>query len=233
MDFFSRWFDKLHNTFVVGGRYKLIFQGLGNTAKITFGALIIGVFIGFMIAVMKYFIDGSKRPGALARALRWSLDAYVSVVRGIPVVVLLLIFYLVIFPSSGGISVAVLTFGINSGAYMAELVRSGLNSIDPGQAEAGYSLGLNRTQTMTRIIAPQALKNILPGIGNEFIALIKETSVAGYVAVIDLTRAGNMIRNNTYDAFNPLLLVALIYLIIVLLLTRLLSAFEKKLKHER
>ncbi len=232
-DSYRLWTAKLYSTFVEKGYYKYIFQGLGNTIRITIGALAIGVFIGFAIAVLKYFIDGQKKRTVAGCIGTFVIDFYVTVVRGIPVVVLLLIFYLVIFPSSGGISVAILTFGINSGAYMAELVRSGLNSVDPGQAEAGYSLGLNRSQTMMRIIAPQALRNILPGIGNEFIALLKETSVAGYVAVVDLTRAGTMIRNNTYDAFNPLMLVALVYLAMVVLLTHLLSRLERKMKHER
>ena len=126
--------------------------------------------------------------------------------------------------------VAIVAFGINSGAYMAELIRSGINAVDKGQMEAGRSLGMSRGQTMFKIILPQAVRYILPAIGNEFIALLKETSVAGYVTIVDLTRAGNLIRNNTHDALNPLLLVALIYLTLVVLLTKLLAVAEKKLE---
>ena len=147
-------------------------------------------------------------------------------------VVLLLIFYFVIFASSAGTVVAILTFGINSGAYMAELIRSGILAVDGGQAEAGRSLGLSRLQTMRQIIFPQAIHYILPAIGNEFIALLKETSVAGYVAVVDLTRAGNLVRNNTYDAVNPLVLVALTYLTLVLVLTAALEHFEKRMRKQ-
>ena len=129
-----------------------------------------------------------------------------------------------------GIVTAIVTFGINSGAYMAELIRSGINAVDKGQMEAGRSLGLSKMQTMGKIILPQAVRYILPAIGNELIALLKETSVAGYVAVVDLTRAGNIIRNTTYDAVNPLLLVALVYLILVVLLTQLLGFVERRLK---
>ena len=156
-------------------------------------------------------------------------DVYVTTIRGIPVVVLLLIFYYLILKSSEGVVVGIVTFGLNSAAYMAELIRSGINAVDIGQLEAGRSLGLSKLQTMRKIIFPQAIKNILPAIGNEFIALLKETSVAGYVAVKDLTRAGNLIRNNTFDAFNPLIAVALIYLFLVILLTKLLGRLERRL----
>jgi ABC-type amino acid transport system permease subunit len=150
------------------------------------------------------------------------------------VTVLLLIFYYIIMRSStNGVLVATITFGINSGAYMAELIRSGINAVDKGQMEAGRCLGLSRLQTMRRIILPQAVRYVLPAVGNEFIALLKETSVAGYVAVVDLTRAGNLVRNNTHDVFNPLMVVALTYLILVLGLTWLLGKVEKHLAKER
>ena len=161
----------------------------------------------------------------------WVMKIYVTAVRGIPVVVLLLIFYFIILRSADGILVAILTFGINSSAYMAELIRSGINAVSHGQMEAGRSLGLSRLQTMRKIILPQAVRYILPAIGNELIALLKETAVAGYVAVVDLTRAGNLVRNNTYDAVNPLMVVALTYLVLVVLLTKLLGGLERRMKN--
>ena len=155
---------------------------------------------------------------------------YTTVIRGIPVTVLLLVFFYIVLVSSEGITVAIITFGINSGAYMAELIRSGINAVDKGQMEAARSLGLSKFQAMYKIIFPQAIKNILPAIGNECIALLKETSVAGYVAIVDLTRAATNIRNKTFDAVNPILVLALIYLILVVLMTKLLAVFEKRLR---
>lgn len=223
------WLQKLNETFFVTGYYKMMLEGLGNTIIITLGALLIGVVIGTAIAVVKYLAEDNKALAPVA----WLCDAYVKVIRGIPVVVLLLIFYFIVFASSEGTEVAVLTFGINSGAYMAELIRSGIHAVDAGQNEAGRSLGMSRLQAMRKIIFPQAIRYILPAIGNEFIALLKETSVAGYVAVVDLTRAGNLVRNNTYDAVNPLMLVALTYLALVLALTAVLEHFEKKMNAGR
>ena len=219
------WFNKLHETFIATGHYKMILGGLRNTLIITLGALLIGVVIGSIIAVAKYFSGGVPS----MKAVEAICDLYVTAIRGIPVVVLLLIFYFVVLSGADGVVVAILTFGINSGAYMAEVIRSGINAVDKGQMEAGRSLGLSKMQTMRKIIFPQAIRNILPAIGNEMIALLKETSVAGYVAVIDLTRAGNLVRNNTFDAINPLMLVALVYLVLVVGLTRLLKVFERKL----
>lgn len=219
------WLQKLYETFIETQYYKLMLQGFGNTLKITLGALCIGVVIGTLIAMVKYYCEDvpSLKPLSLL------CDLYVTVIRGVPVVVLLLIFYFVIMESADGITVGILTFGVNSGAYMAELVRSGLNAIDPGQMEAGRSLGMSKLQAMRKIVLPQAVRNILPAIGNELIALLKETSVAGYVAVVDLTRAGNLVRNNTYDAVNPLLAVALTYLALVVVLSKLLSLLERRL----
>ena len=224
-NFFKTWGAQLYSTFIEEERYKFLTDGLKNTLIITLGALIIGVTLGALIAIVKYFEDDNKILKIFAKIC----DFYVTTVRGIPVVVLLLIFYYLILKSSTGITVGIITFGINSGAYMAELIRSGINAVEKGQMEAGRSLGLSKLQAMRKIILPQAVKNILPAIGNEMIALLKETAVAGYVAVVDLTRAGNLIRNNTYDAFNPLIAVALIYLVIVILLTYLLRIFEKRL----
>lgn len=220
------WFDQLHETFIVDDNYMLILKGFGNTLIITLGALLIGVLIGATIAVAKYFADGNPR----LKIVNMLCDTYTTVVRGIPVTVLLLIFFYIILVSAEGITVAIIAFGINSGAYMAELVRSGINAVDKGQMEAARSLGLSKWQAMHSIILPQAIKNILPAIGNECIALLKETSVAGYVAVVDLTRAANLVRNNTFDAINPLILLALTYLVLVILMTKLLSVFEKRLR---
>ena len=221
----NAWLEKLNETFIVSGGYRYIIEGFQNTVIITLGALMIGVVIGSLVAVIKYFAEESPRLKPLALLC----DLYTTVIRGIPITVLLLIFYLVILVSASDLTVAILAFGINSGAYMAELIRSGIHAVDRGQMEAGRSLGMSRAQTMGKIIFPQAIRYILPAIGNELIALLKETSVAGYVTIVDLTRAGNLIRNNTHDALNPLLLVALIYLTLVVILTGLLGALEKKL----
>lgn len=221
----NAWLSKLYETFIATGYYTMMLEGFKNTIIITLGALLIGVAIGTLIAVVKYF--GEDVPAL--KPLVILCDIYVTVIRGIPVVVLLLIFYFIILQSADGVVVGILTFGINSGAYMAELIRSGINAVDSGQMEAGRSLGMSKLQAMRVVIFPQAIRYILPAIGNEMIALLKETSVAGYVAVVDLTRAGNLVRNNTYDAFNPLMTVALTYLIMVIILTQLLAAMERKL----
>ena len=221
----SAWFAKLHETFIETGYYRLLLQGLGNTLVMTIGALCIGVVIGTLIAVIKYFAEDvpSLKP------LDILCNLYVTAIRGIPVVVLLMIFFYIIMTSAEGITVGIIAFGINSGAYMAEIIRSGINAVDKGQMEAGRSLGMSKVQAMRKIVFPQAVRYILPAIGNEMIALLKETSVAGYVAVVDLTRAGNLVRNNTYDAFNPLMAVALTYLLLVVLMTRGLKKLERRL----
>ena len=220
------WFDKLHETFIEGDRYKMLFEGLGNTLLITICALLIGVLIGGAIAVLKYYAEGNPK----LKVVNSICDLYTTIIRGIPVTVLLLIFFYIILVSADGVTVAIIAFGINSGAYMAELIRSGIHAVDKGQMEAARSLGMSKWQAMRTIILPQAIKNILPAIGNECIALLKETSVAGYVAVIDLTRAANLIRNNTFDAINPLVLLALTYLVMVVIMTKLLSILEKRLR---
>jgi len=218
--------EKYKETIIDSGYYTWLLEGFGNTITITLGALAIGIIIGTIISVVKYFSDDvpSLKP------LNWLCDAYTTVIRGIPVVVLLLIFFFVVFASSdNGVLVAIITFGINSGAYMAELIRSGIQAVDQGQMEAGRSLGMSKMQTMRKIIFPQAIRYILPAIGNEMIALLKETSVAGYVAVRDLTKAGDLTKNLTYDAVNPLLTVALTYLVLVILMTAALTKVEKRL----
>ena len=222
----TAWLEKYAETIIDSGYYKLLLEGLSNTLIITIGALIIGVVIGTVISVIKYFADDV----AALKPIAVICDLYITVIRGIPVVVLLLIFYFIIFASSdNGVMVAIITFGINSGAYMAELIRGGIQAVDKGQMEAGRSLGLSKMQTMYKIIFPQAVRYILPSIGNEMIALLKETSVAGYVAVRDITKAGDQVRNITYDAVNPLTTVALTYLGMVVILTALLNMLEKRL----
>ncbi len=223
------WLNKLNETFIESGYYSIMIEGLVNTIIITLGALFISIVLGGVIAAVRYLAEDNDKLNVLDKICK----IYVTVIRGIPVVVLLLIFYFIILKSSDGLLVAVITFGINSSAYMAELIRSGINAVSHGQMEAGRSLGLSRVQSMRKIILPQAVRYILPAVGNELIALLKETAVAGYVAVIDLTRAGNLVRNNTYDAVNPLLLVAVIYLLIVIMLTKTLSHFERRLKNDR
>ena len=221
----TAWFEKLNETFIVSGGYRLLIEGFQNTIIITLGALLIGVVIGSLIAIIKYFAEESPA----LKPLAFLCDLYTTVIRGIPITVLLLIFYLVILVSAEDMTVAILSFGINSGAYMAELIRGGIQSVDKGQMEAGRSLGLSKLQTMVKIIFPQAIRYILPAIGNEMIALLKETSVAGYVAVRDVTKAGDQIRNLTYDAVSPLMTVALTYLALVVLMTALLNVIEKRL----
>ncbi len=220
------WIDKLKDTFLTDNRYMWMVEGLGNTLLITFGALVIGVIIGAIVAVTKYYCEGNRK----LRFVNWLCDLYTTVIRGIPMTVLLLLFFFVIFVSArNGVPVAIAAFGINSGAYMAELIRSGINAVDKGQMEAARSLGLSKGQAMAKIILPQAIKYILPAIGNECIALLKETSVAGYVAVVDVTKAATNIRNKTFDAVNPIILLALVYLVMVVVLTRLLAVLERRL----
>ncbi len=222
----NNWLAKLNETFIEGERYKWLFEGFLNTLIITLGALLIGVAIGTVIAIAKYFSEGNKK----LRFVNWICDLYTTVIRGIPVTVLLLVFFYIILVSADGVTVAIIAFGINSGAYMAELIRSGINAVDKGQMEAARSLGMSKGQAMRKIIFPQAIKNILPAIGNECIALLKETSVAGYVAIVDLTRAATNIRNKTFDAVNPIIMLALVYLLLVVIMTKLLSVLERRLR---
>ena len=223
----NAWLEQLYDTFIADNNYQLLIEGFGNTIVITLCALLIGVVIGTVIATTKYFAEENKK----LRPLNWLCDIYTTAIRGIPVTVLLMIFYFIIIVSdTNGITTAIIAFGINSGAYMAELIRSGINAVDKGQMEAARSLGLSKGQAMVKVIFPQAIKNILPAIGNEMIALLKETSVAGYVTVVDLTRAANLIRTNTNDAVNPLILLALVYLVLVVSMTQLLAVFERRLR---
>lgn len=215
--------------FITDHRYRYILEGLKATLTVTFFALILGVVLGFVIAIVRSTHDKTGK----MKILNFICNIYITVIRGTPVVVQLLIIYFVIFGSSdiSKTVVAVMAFGINSGAYVAEIFRSGIMSIDEGQFEAGRSLGFNYSQTMIHIIMPQAFKNILPALGNEFISLLKETSVSGYIALQDLTKGGDIIRSRTYDAFMPLIAVALIYLVMVMIFTRLVNLLERRLRN--
>lgn len=223
--------EKLHNNFIVDSRWKNITNGLLVTLEISFFAVLIGVVFGFLIAILRSSCDKTGK----FRILNLILKAYLTVIRGTPTMVQLLIIYYVIFASTdiNKVLVAVIAFGLNSSAYIAEIVRGGIMSIDEGQFEAGRSLGFSYRQTMTYFILPQAFKNVLPALCNEFIVLIKETSISGYIGIMDLTRGGDYIRSRTYEAFLPLIAVALVYLIIVVVLTWLVSKLEKRLKNDR
>ncbi len=221
--------DRFYINFIKKDRWVYIVDGLETTLLVTFFAVLIGIVIGFLVATVRSTYD---KTGKL-KILNILCQIYLTVIRGTPVVVQLLIIYFVIFGNVNidKIPVAIMAFGFNSGAYVAEIFRSGIMSIDGGQFEAGRSLGFNYVQTMRYIIMPQAFKNVLPALGNEFIVLLKETSVAGYIALQDLTKAGDIIRSRTYDAFMPLIAVALIYLAMVLIFTKLVNMLERRLRN--
>ena len=215
--------------FIEDNRWKYIVDGLKITLIVTIFAVLIGVLLGFLIAIVRTTHD---KTGKL-KILNAICKVYLTVIRGTPVVVQLMIIYFIIFGSVdiSKVLVAIIAFGINSGAYVAEIFRSGIMSIDNGQFEAGRSLGFNYAQTMMYIIMPQAFKNVLPTLCNEFISLLKETSVSGYIALQDLTKGGDIIRSRTYDAFMPLFAVALIYLAMVMIFTKLVSLLERRLRN--
>lgn len=237
----TEWFNGLKSQFVLNfisdERWKYLLNGLGVTLEITLFALLLGISIGVVIAIIRSTYDNTIETMRLGfghvvlKFLNAISKVYLTVIRGTPVVVQLLIMYYIIFATSNNkIFVAVLAFGINSGAYVAEIVRSGIMSIDKGQMEAGRSLGFNYVQTMAYIIIPQAIKNVLPALANEFITLLKETSVSGYIALQDLTKGGYIIIGRTYSAFMPLIAVALIYLILVMFFTWLVGKLERRLR---
>ena len=213
--------------FITDDRWLSLLKGLVVTLEITFFAVILGFILGFGVAVVRNIYDNTKK----LKFLNFLCNIYITVIRGTPVVVQLLIIYFVIF-SSVRIDksfAAILAFGINSGAYQAEIFRSGINSVPKGQMEAGRSLGFSYPQTMINIIMPQVIKNVLPTLANEFIVLMKETSVASYIALDDLTKAGDVIRSKTYSAMMPFLAVALLYLIMVMLFSYLVKLLERRL----
>ncbi len=225
--------------FLEKDRYKMMITGLLNTLKITAGALVVGVILGIIVAAIRSSYDKNKEtlkkrggPGYVVLAiLNWICKFYLTVIRGTPVVVQLMIAYFLIFASvKNGVPVAIFAFGINSGAYVAEIFRGGIMSVDDGQFEAGRSLGFNYIQTMWHIVIPQMFKSVLPTLCNEFIALLKETSVAGYVGIMDITKAGNTIAGRLYTYFLPLLTVAAVYLIVVIILSWLVGKLERRLR---
>lgn len=227
----QEWFDsvvtKFYMAFIEGDRWKLYFKGLGVTVQIAVFAAILGLVIGTIVALMRL----SKKENG--KRTIWSLIAtvYIDVIRGTPSVLQLLIMWFIIMKNSqNGVLVAVLSFAINSGAYVAEIVRAGILAVDKGQTEAGRSLGLSKTQTMCYIVLPQAIKNVLPPIGNEFIVLLKETAIVGYVSLTDLTRTANQITSRTYEAFMPLIGAAVIYFVVIKILTILLNKLEARLR---
>ena len=226
------WLQNFRDAFVLNfikdDRWKYLTEGLKVTLLITVFAVFMGLFLGFIVAMIRSTYQNTGK----LKFLNALSVVYLTVIRGTPVLVQLMIIYYVIF-SSGNVNkiiVAILAFGINSGAYQAEIFRAGINAVPKGQFEAGRSLGFNYYQTMGNIIMPQAFKNILPALGNEFIVLVKETSIAGYIALVDITKAGDIIRSRTYSAFMPLLAVALIYLVIVMGLTYLINLLERWLR---
>ncbi len=236
MEFFEQFKRDFYINFIVEERWRYLATGLGNTLRITSFAVLMGIAIGIVVALIRTAYERNRKElRALPRLLLAAANAlcrvYLAVIRGTPVVVQLMIMYYIIFASSrNGVAVAMLAFGINSGAYVAEIFRSGIQSIDAGQMEAGRALGFSYAKTMRYVILPQALRNVLPSLANEFITLLKETSVAGYVTVRDLTMGGDIIRSVTYSPFLPLLAVALIYLAMVLVFTALVEKLENRLR---
>lgn len=220
--------QNFYNDFILDNRYKWLISGFELTILITLLSTLLGIVIGLVLALIKVLDYSGKRIFLITRLA----EIYLTVIRGTPVVVQLLIIYYVIFGSVNisKVLVASLAFGINSGAYVAEIIRAGILAVDRGQMEAGRSLGLTYSTTMRKIVLPQALKNVLPALFNELITLLKETAVAGYIAVGDLTRAGDLIRSRTFDALLPLLTVALIYLLVVMGLTQLMNRLERRLR---
>ncbi len=231
---FQDFINEINRIFVADNNWRYLFQGLLNTLLIAFFAVIIGIVIGFLVGMVRatYEKKGKKETSVFLKMANAVCKLYLTIIRGTPAMVQLLIIYFVVFASINvdPIIAAVIAFGLNSGAYVAEIVRGGIMAIDNGQFEAGRSLGFNYSQTMMYIVLPQAFKNILPALGNEFIVLLKETSVAGYIGVSELTKGGDIIRANTFSAFMPLIAVALIYLALVLGLQALVNALERRLR---
>lgn len=220
--------DSFYESLIVDGRYKFIIEGLINTLIIALFAVIIGFVIGILIALVRDNYDKNGKLKVLNKLCSW----YVNIVRGTPVLLQLMIIYYVIFKSYdiSIIIVGILAFGLNSGAYVSEIIRSGINSIDKGQLEAGLALGLGYKKTMMYVIIPQAIKNILPALANEFITLIKETSAGAYIGIMELTKASDIIASRTYDYFFPLIIIAIIYFVLTFSLSKVVNKMEEKLK---
>jgi len=226
---FTKIGDRFYRSVIVDGRYKFIITGFKNTLLIALGSVIVGIILGTILALIGNFNDNTGKLRLLNRLAK----LYIDIIRGTPSTLQLMIIYYIIFGSKSVnmLIVGIMAFGINSSAYVAEIIRSGLKSVDKGQLEAGYALSLNYGQVMRYIVFPQAIKNILPTLGNEFITLVKETSIGAYIGIIELTKASDIIASRTYDYFFPLILIALIYLVITFTLSKLVSLMEKRLKN--
>ena len=223
----DRLSEQIYLNFIKDDRWQYFTNGLEVTLIIAFFAALLGIVIGLVVGVIR---STNEKPHKL-KFLNFLCSIYLTVIRGTPVVVqLMIIYYIILANARNKIPVAILAFGINSGAYVAEIFRSGIMSIDNGQMEAGRSLGFNYIQTMWYVVMPQAFKNVLPALCNEFIALLKETSVSGYIALQDLTKAGDIVRSRTFDPFFPLLTVAAIYLVCVIVLTQGVKILERRLR---
>ena len=236
----QEWFAKLANdfvqTFITKDRWQLFAKGFTVTIRVAILALLMGIAIGVLVAIVRTKHDSRKKNAhgfgnVILNILNAICQVYLTIIRGTPMMVQLMIMYFVVFSSSRHeVAVATLAFGINSGAYVAEIVRAGILAVDKGQMEAGRSLGLNKFQTMRYIIIPQAFKSILPPLGNEFIVLIKETSIVGYVGMSDLTRVANQMTSKLFDVFTPLLGIAFIYFVLTKVLSILLAKLERRLR---
>lgn len=232
IEYVQNWIQSFKDEFVLNfikdNRWKYITDGVATTLKITFFAVLLGIALGFLVAIIRSTYDKTHK----LKFANFLCKVYLTVIRGTPVVIQLMIIYFVIFQSVDIVKVfvAIIAFGINSGAYVAEIVRSGIMSIGNGQFEASRSLGFNYLQTMRYIIMPQAFKNVLPALGNEFIVLLKETSVSGYIALQDLTKGGDIIRSRTYSPFMPLMAVAVIYLLLVCVFQFFVERLERRLQ---
>ncbi len=223
-DFFVKGFK---STFITEDRYLLFLKGIGNTLLVALFATLIGVIIGCLVALVKTV--HKQNPHKLV-VLNWICELYTTVIRGTPVVVQLLITYNIIFRfSTHAVLIGIIGFGLNSGAYVSEIIRAGINAVDIGQTEAGRSLGFSWKTTMTRIVLPQAVRNVLPAIANEFISLLKETSVIGYLGVMDLTKAADRVISRTANVYFPYISIALIYLAMVCILNFFVKKLEKRL----
>ncbi len=242
MEGLQSWWETIqadfYKNFIEDDRWKYLVEGLGNTLKLTFFAVLIGIAIGVVVAMIRSTHDKhikemhSGFSKFILKFLNVIANIYLVVIRGTPVMVQLLIMnFVILIAVDSKILIGTIAFGINSGAYVAEIIRSGIMGVDNGQFEAGRSLGFNYMQTMRYVVIPQAFKNVLPALANEFIVLLKETSVSGYIALIDLTRAGDIIRGITYSAYMPLFAVALIYLVMVMFFTFLVNKLERRLRN--
>ena len=230
-NFFCGIWDSFYQSVIYDNRYEFILEGLFHTIIIALGAVVIGTLIGIITALIRnnHDLNGKMKIGN--KLSKW----YVDVIRGTPSILQLMIIYYVIFKSVNIniVFVGILAFGINSGAYVSEIIRAGINSVDRGQFEAGYGLGLSYGKVMRYVILPQAFKNILPALGNEFITLVKETAVGAYIGIVELTKASDIIASRTYDYFFPLIIIAIIYLIMTLGLSKLVNRMERRLNHVR